>query len=97
MAIITQLDPIQVVGEVPYDIYAARQKMFPTDEDLIEGLALSIILPNGEVYPYEGKAVSGGYKFEEDSQKITVWVEFPNPDLLLRPGLKVGIQSKVKK
>lgn len=96
MAIITQLDPIQVVGEVPYDIYAARQRMFPSDEDLIEGLALQIILPDGEVYPHEGKAVSGGYKFEEASQKITVWVEFPNPDRLLRPGLRVKVRSKVK-
>ncbi|WP_226629738.1 efflux RND transporter periplasmic adaptor subunit [Alloyangia pacifica] len=96
MAIITQLDPIQVVGEVPYDVYAARQKMFGSDQDLIDGIALSLILPGGEVYPHEGRLVSGGYKFEAESQKMTVWVEFPNPDLLLRPGLKVAIQSRVK-
>ncbi len=96
MAIITQLDPIQVVGEVPYDVYAARQKMFGSDQELINGIALSLILPGGEVYPHEGRLVSGGYKFEAESQKMTVWVEFPNPDLLLRPGLKVAIQSRVK-
>ncbi|NDW02033.1 efflux RND transporter periplasmic adaptor subunit [Salipiger sp. PrR002] len=96
MAIITQLDPIQVVGEVPYDVYAARQKMFGSDQELIDGIALSLILPGGEVYPHEGRLVSGGYKFEAESQKMTVWVEFPNPELLLRPGLKVAIQSRVK-
>lgn len=96
MAIITQLDPIQVVGEVPYDVYAARQKMFGSDQELIDGIALSLILPGGEVYPHEGRLVSGGHKFEAESQKMTVWVEFPNPELLLRPGLKVAIQSRVK-
>jgi RND family efflux transporter MFP subunit len=96
MAIITQLDPIQVVGEVPYDIYAQRQKMFGSDEALRQGLELSIILPDGTPYPYPGKLVSGGYTFDENSQTIRVWAEFPNPDSFLRPGLKVTVESVVK-
>lgn len=95
MAIITQLDPIQVMGEVPYDVYAARQKMFGTDEVLIEGLVLSLVLPNVELYPHQGRLVSGGYTFEEETQKITVWGEFPNPERLLRPGLKVTVRSEL--
>jgi RND family efflux transporter MFP subunit len=94
MAVITQLDPIQVVGEVPYEIYAARQKAFGSDAALIDGLVLSIVLPDGEVYPHEGRLVSGGYTFVEETQKITVWAEFPNPDRFLRPGLRVTVQSR---
>jgi RND family efflux transporter MFP subunit len=96
MAIITQLDPIQVKGEVPYDVYAARQKQFASDAALAEGLVLSLVLPDGEPYPHTGQLVSGGYTFEEETQKITIWAEFPNPDLFLRPGLKVKVLSKLK-
>lgn len=96
MAIITQLDPIQVRGEVPWDVYAARQSMFGSNAELIDGIVLSLVLPGGEKFPYEGKLVSGGYLFDEASQKIRVWGEFPNPERLLRPGLKVTVQSKLK-
>lgn len=94
MAIITQLDPIQVVGEVPYEIYSKRLRQFKTDEAIKDGLVISLILPDGEPYPHAGNLVSGGYKFDEASQKLKVWAEFPNPDRLLRPGLKVTLQSR---
>lgn len=96
MAVITQLDPIHVVGAVPYEVYAARQKMFETDAALIDGLEFSLMLPDGSLYPHDGKLVSGGYKFDEDSQSISVWAEFPNPDHFLRPGLNVTVISNVK-
>ncbi|MBL4733697.1 MAG: efflux RND transporter periplasmic adaptor subunit [Rhizobiaceae bacterium] len=95
MAVLTQLDPILVASEVPYSIYAARRKIFKTDEAIVNGLVLQIILPGGEIYPHEGKLVSGGYKFDEDTQKLKVWAEFANPDRLLRPGLKVTIRSRL--
>lgn len=94
MAIITQLDPIQVVGEVPYEIYSKRIRQFKTDEAIKDGLVISLILPDGEPYPYEGRLVSGGYKFDEATQKLKVWAEFPNPDRLLRPGIRVTLQSR---
>lgn len=94
MAVITQLDPIHVVGEVPYETYAKRLSHFKSDQAIKDGLVLFIILPDGEVYPHEGRLVSGGYKFDEASQKLRIWAEFPNPDKLLRPGLKVMLQSR---
>lgn len=94
MAIITQLDPIQVIGKVPFAVYANRQKLLKTDEAISEALVLSIVLPDGEEYPHEGRLVSGGYKFDEEMQTLEVWGEFPNPDLFLRPGLKVTIKSR---
>ena len=68
--------------------------LFKRDEALIEGLVLSLVLPDGAVYPHAGKLVSGGYTFDEDTQKITVWGEFPNPERLLRPGLRVTVRSE---
>lgn len=93
MAIISQLDPIQVKGQVPYDVYANRQKVLKTDRDIIDGLELTLILPDGEAYPYKGKLVSGGYLFDEATQGIEVWVEFQNPEFFLRPGLQVKLVS----
>lgn len=95
MAVITQLDPIRIVGEIPYSIYAERRKVFKTDEDTINGVVLQIVLPEGAVYQQKGKLVSSGYKFNEDTQKLKVWAEFANPDLLLRPGLKVTVRSRL--
>lgn len=95
MAIISQLDPIWIASEVPYSVYAARRKILKTDEATVNGIVLQIILPEGEIYPHEGKLVSGGYKFDEDTQMVRVWAEFANPDLLLRPGLKVTLRSRL--
>jgi RND family efflux transporter MFP subunit len=97
MAVITQLDPILVVAEVPYSIYATRRAIFKTDEATKEGIVLSIILPGGEVYPHQGQFVSGGHQFDETTQKLTVWGKFANPDHLLRPGLKVAVHSRIRK
>lgn len=96
MAIITQLDPVQVAAEVPYTVYAARQQVFDSDVAMIYWLEFSLVLPDGEYYPQKGQLVSGGYTFDETSQNIRAWVEFPNPNHFLRPGLKVLLQSSVK-
>ncbi len=97
MAVITQLDPIQVIAEVPYSIYAKRRALFKTDDATKNGIVLSIMLPGGEEYPHSGRLVSGGHKFDEATQKLTVWGEFANPDHMLRPGLKVAVRSSLRK
>jgi hypothetical protein len=37
--------------------------------------------------------ISGGHKFDPQTWKLKVWGEFENPDLRLRPGLKVQGRS----
>ncbi len=95
MATITQLDPIRVAGEVPFEVFAERRAFFPTDKDTIENIELSIRLPDGTVYPHKGRYTSGGYLVSEATQALVVWADFPNPDHLLRPGLKVTVISDV--
>jgi hypothetical protein len=59
-------------------------------------IELSLTLPNGEKYPHTGKTSGGGYEFDPQTQVMEVMTEFPNPELLLRPGLNVTLQGTVK-
>ena len=55
-----------------------------------------LTLPNGPKYPHVGRISGGGYEFEPNTQAMEVMVEFPNPGLLLRPGLNVTLNGRVK-
>jgi hypothetical protein len=44
----------------------------------------------------KGQLVSSGYAFEETSQRLVVWGEFPNPHRFLRPGLEVTVRSAAR-
>ena len=96
LARIVQLDPVRVSAEAPFEFYYQRRLITKTDEATIKAIELSLILPNGIRYPHKGRLVSGGFMFDETTQKIRVLAEFPNPDLLLRPGLKVKLESRLK-
>lgn len=91
MATITQLDPIHVSGEISYEIYSALRQTFENKETA-GAIVFSLALPDGREYAHKGRYVSDGYAFDANSQKITLWAEFPNPDLLLRPGLSVTVR-----
>jgi RND family efflux transporter MFP subunit len=96
LATVTQFDPIHVVTEVPYDIYACRVAQLGSEEAMKERLVARLVLPDGTEYPHPGKIISGGYDFDEKTQKIWSVAEFPNPDHLLRPGLRVTIRSMIQ-
>ncbi len=91
LATVTQLDPIKVTGKIPFAIYAARRSYLPTGEAAKADVILSLVLPNGDEYPHEGKITAGGYEFDRETQRISISAVFPNPDLLLRPGLRVTV------
>lgn len=93
---ITQLDPIQVIAHVPYDIYASRREILKTDAQADQRLEFSLILPDGGTFPHKGRLVAGGYAFDAQTQKIEIVVEFPNPTYLLRPGLEVMLQTDIE-
>lgn len=95
LATVTEFDPIHVVTEVPYDIYARRVAQLGSEEAMKKRLVVRLVLPDGTEYPHPGKIISGGYDFDETTQKIWSVAEFPNPDHLLRPGLRVTIRSMI--
>ncbi len=96
LATVTQLDPIHVVTEVPYDIYAQRHARLGSEEAMKERIVVRLVLPDGTEYPNPGKIISGAYAFDEKTQKIWSVAEFPNPDRLLRPGLRVTVRSMIR-
>jgi hypothetical protein len=55
-----------------------------------------LVLPTGDKYPHKGRFVADSYEFSPATQTVEVIVEFPNPSLLLRPGLNVTLQSSVR-
>lgn len=95
LAEIVQLDPIWVVYKVPFDVYYERRKAMGSEKDLLQHLVLSLVLPNGDVYPDTGRIKFVDYRVDQATQTICVWAEFANPEYLLRPGLEVKIQSRL--
>lgn len=96
LATVTQLDPINVVTEVPYSIYADRIARLGSEEAIRKRIVVTLILPDGTEYPHPGKLIAGGFAFDEATQKIASLAEFPNPDRLLRPGLRVTLRSGIR-
>ena len=103
MATIIQLDPIQVVGEVPFDSYLQGRELLEDPAKYVESLEkvsqqveFSLILPNGEKYTYTGRRVAGIAEFNPTTQVMKIVVEFANSEFLLRPGLNVTLRSVVR-
>ncbi|QIA21897.1 efflux RND transporter periplasmic adaptor subunit [Mesorhizobium sp. AA22] len=96
LATIAQLDPIHVVGRAPASAYFQRGEIVTTIEQAAEQREFGLILPTGDAYPHKGRFVAGAYEFDPETQTVEVTVEFPNPNLLLRPGLDVTLQSSIR-
>jgi RND family efflux transporter MFP subunit len=102
MATITELDPIQVKAWVPYEVYMDHLQLLKLGgktldrTEAMNRIEVFLTLPNGEKYPHVGKISGGGYEFDPTTQVMEVMTEFPNPGLLLRPGLNVTLQGRVK-
>jgi multidrug efflux pump subunit AcrA (membrane-fusion protein) len=96
MALITQLNPIRVLYELPFDVYAQTVEIFKDAEHANQQREISLILPNGDKFPHIGRIVTGSNEFNREKQTIDILAEFPNPTYLLRPGLSVTVQTKIK-
>jgi RND family efflux transporter MFP subunit len=95
LATIVQLDPIQVIGQVPYNVYFAQRDALGTLAKATEPLEFSLLLPSGDKYPLPGYLVGGSYEFDPAMQTVAIAVEFPNPGFPLRPGLHVRLVSSL--
>jgi membrane fusion protein (multidrug efflux system) len=56
-----------------------------------------MVLADGSVYPHRGVAYPAGREIDPRTGTITVKADFPNPDLLLRPGqyARVRVETNV--
>ena len=94
LATIVQLDPIDVVGQAPAAMYFQPGEILTSLEKTAQRREFRLVLPNGDKYPHQGRAVAGSYEFNAETTEVTA--EFPNPDYLLRPGLNVTLQSSIR-
>jgi hypothetical protein len=77
-------------------MYFQRSELHKSLEQGAEQVEFVLVLPNGDKYPHKGRIVAGNYEFSPTAQTVEVTVEFANPDLLLRPGLNVTLQSSIR-
>jgi len=96
LAKIVQMDPIWVVSKVPYDVYYERRMAAKSEKATLERATWTLVLPNGKVYPHSSRLVSAHYELDRGTQTLATRAVFPNPDFLLRPGLEVTVQSRIK-
>ena len=96
MALITQLNPIRVMYQIPFGVYAQTVEILKTGKQANQEREILLILPNGDKFPHVGRIISGSNEFNRETQMIDVLAEFPNPTYLLRPGLSVTVQTKIK-
>lgn len=94
---IVQIDPALVAYQVPY---GDRQEALATagvtsPKELFKSIKLSVQLPSGKAYPHAGKPVFESAELDEKTGMLTTWGEFPNPNGVLIPGLKVTITSEL--
>jgi len=95
MALITQLNPIRVIYQIPFGVYAQSVENLKTSEQANQQREISLILPSGDKFPHVGHIVSESNEFNRETQMIDILAEFPNPTYLLRPGLNVTVQAKI--
>jgi membrane fusion protein, multidrug efflux system len=99
---IVAIDPIKVVFQVGQDDYlsliadslsnpsAAEQQR---QEDRAAGMRM--VLSDGTVYPQKGVFRAANNQISTSTGSITVEGNFPNPGMLLRPGLFARVQATV--
>ena len=88
---IRQLDPINVDLTQSSTTMLNLRQAIASGVISVEGKALTVKLKleNGTIYPYEGTVEFSGAKVDESTGTYTLRAEFPNPDLLLLPGMYV--------
>ncbi|SFK89906.1 efflux RND transporter periplasmic adaptor subunit [Shimia haliotis] len=91
-----QLDPIHVRVEGTFERHEARILAGETHDSVMEGLVLELELPSGTAFPHQGRLVATPFEFDPETGIGYSIAEFPNPEFLLRPGMKVQVTSYEK-
>ncbi|HNQ72401.1 MAG TPA: efflux RND transporter periplasmic adaptor subunit [Verrucomicrobiota bacterium] len=92
MAVIQQMDPIyfdftesaRQVMQLRRQMEAGQLQSLPSGEARV-----TLLLPDGSVYPHAGKLLFSDISVDASSGMITLRAEFPNPENWLLPGMFV--------
>lgn len=97
---ISQLDPIHVAFPLSEQEYLRFASAFSeaVDEQNFRRDALEMVLADGSVYPHRGTGYPAGREIDPKTGTITVKGVFPNPGLVLRPGLyaRVRVETSLR-
>ena len=91
-----QLDPIHVRVEGTYEKHQERILAGESHDSVIGSLTLVLELPEGGEFPHRGRLISTPFEFDPETGIGYSIAEFPNPEFLLRPGMKVRVKSYEK-
>ena len=96
---VSQLQPIRCyfpISEQGYWRYADELKKMMAVPEQERPDRVELILPAGSVYPHKGKFAFIDRQVDPQTGTIQVAVDFPNPDLTLRPGQYVSARVQVQ-
>jgi membrane fusion protein, multidrug efflux system len=96
---VSQIEPIRCyfpISEQAYWQYAAELKAMMDVPEEKRPERAELVLPNGSVYPHKGKFSFIDRQVDEKTGTIQVAVDFPNPELTLRPGQYVSVRSQIR-
>lgn len=93
IATLIQLNPIHVRVESKYERLFTRLTTGQNETEVLGRITLVLELPDGTRYPHTGRVLTSAFKFDPKTGLGTGVGEFPNPDHILRPGLKVKVSG----
>ena len=95
IAKIVQLDPIHVRYSMTYPYFAKRlrEKGSGAEKYEREKVRLRLKFPDGSTYEHFGKFVTAKFRLDTETGMLPAIAEFPNPQLILIPGLKVSLDA----
>ncbi len=94
LATVESLNPIYVDIAVSSNRLTALKQKLATNQRLGNGSAAAHVqlqLDDGTTYPLEGKLPFTNITFDRDAGKVLLRALFPNPKLLLSPGMNVRV------
>ncbi|MEM0990513.1 MAG: efflux RND transporter periplasmic adaptor subunit [Pseudomonadota bacterium] len=97
LATIVALDTVTVAYQAPYAdrLGALEESGAATVNELLERITLSLSLPGDRDYPATATPHAASPTVDPQTGTVTVWAVFPNPDGLLRPGMRVTVLSSI--
>jgi membrane fusion protein (multidrug efflux system) len=85
LATVSRLDPLRVflsVSEADYLRFVASRKKGQSRPDT----AIELVLADGTTFPHKGRVIIADRAVDLATGTLSLIAEFPNPDMLLRPG-----------
>jgi membrane fusion protein (multidrug efflux system) len=84
LAVVSQLDPIRLVFDVPESLYLRIEKAGADRAGLNR---IELVLSDNSTYPHRGRLVMMGRAVDAKTGTLPVEAEFPNPQGKLLPGM----------